>query len=120
MGIGATQSFIPVDAITGITPDEVHVNVSRERIASEPRYDPPLSDEPGFYESICTYYGIAPFWYPVTHARAIRTFRGQEVSDDHRLAQPGDRTGVTQLRGDLRCGSARSLTEPRRSLERMS
>jgi sporulation protein YlmC with PRC-barrel domain len=62
LGIGARHSFIPVDAITRITPDEVHVNESRERIAGAPRYDPTISDELGCYESIYSYYGFPPFW----------------------------------------------------------
>lgn len=63
LGIGESESFIPVDAITRITPDEVHVDQSREHIAGAPRYNPDLAlEEQNYYSSLYGYYGYTPFW----------------------------------------------------------
>lgn len=62
LGVGETKSFIPVDAITKITGDDVHINHSRDRVAKAPRYDPKLVDDNTYYRSIYGYYGYAPFW----------------------------------------------------------
>lgn len=62
LGFGETKSFIPVDAITRITNDDVHINHSRDHVANAPRYDPDLVDERTYYGSIFGYYGYMPFW----------------------------------------------------------
>lgn len=63
LGIGETQSFIPVDAITGISGDEVRIDRSGEHVAGAPRYDPKLAvDDRGYYENLYGYYGLTPYW----------------------------------------------------------
>lgn len=62
LGVGETKSFIPVDAITEITGDDVHINHSRDHVAKAPRYDPKLVDDNAYYGSIYGYYGYVPFW----------------------------------------------------------
>lgn len=47
LGLGQAKSFIPVDAITKITDDEVHINQTAERVAAAPAYDPALADQVG-------------------------------------------------------------------------
>ena len=42
LGLGQSKSFIPVDAITRMTPDEVYIGHTREHVAGAPRYDPGL------------------------------------------------------------------------------
>lgn len=65
LGIGETKSFIPVDAITRITADDVFVDQSRDRIAGAPRYDPDVVvDEAAYYGDVYGYYGYLPFWGP--------------------------------------------------------
>ena len=61
-GFGETKSFIPVDAITGITADDVHINHSRDHVASAPRYDPDLVNDRTYYANIYGHYGYTPFW----------------------------------------------------------
>ncbi len=39
LGIGQDKAFLPVDAITSITEDEVHINQDREFVAGAPVYD---------------------------------------------------------------------------------
>jgi uncharacterized protein YrrD len=62
LGLGESKSFIPVDAITKITKDEVHINQSAEHIAGAPIYDPKLAEQNHFYENTYGYYGMTPFW----------------------------------------------------------
>jgi sporulation protein YlmC with PRC-barrel domain len=57
-------AFIPVDAITKITDDEVHINQTAKNVAGAPEYDPALVNQTHFYEDIYGYYGMMPFWGP--------------------------------------------------------
>ncbi|MCA2219030.1 PRC-barrel domain-containing protein [Jidongwangia harbinensis] len=76
LGIGATASFIPIDAITRIAEDTVYVGESRERVGGAPQYDPDLIDGSQYYDSLYGYYGYPPSWgasgiYPgMPHGRA--------------------------------------------------
>jgi sporulation protein YlmC with PRC-barrel domain len=62
LGFGDTKSFIPVDAITRITKDDVFIDRSREQVAAAPRYDPDLVSQLGFYGDLYGHYGFVPFW----------------------------------------------------------
>lgn len=62
LGLGATTSLLPVDAITKITDDEVLVDQSREHVAAAPAYSPDLVDDRRHHASIYSHYGYAPFW----------------------------------------------------------
>lgn len=64
LGFGATPSFIPVEAVTEVKEDEVVVDLSKERLAGAPRYDPDLIDQRPYYESLYGYYGYPSFWSP--------------------------------------------------------
>ena len=62
LGFGQTTSLIPVDAITKITEDDVHVDQTREHIAAAPGYAPDLVDDRPYHASIYGYYGYTPYW----------------------------------------------------------
>ena len=64
LGIGATASFVPVEAITRIGGGEVHIDQTRDRLADAPRYDPELADQSDYYGDLYGYYGYTPFWAP--------------------------------------------------------
>ncbi|PYI38699.1 PRC-barrel domain-containing protein [Arthrobacter psychrolactophilus] len=64
LGIGQDKTFIPVEAITSITGDEVRIDQTRERLSNAPAYDPELVRERDTYGSILDYYGYGPFWGP--------------------------------------------------------
>jgi sporulation protein YlmC with PRC-barrel domain len=49
LAFGATLSFIPVEAITAIDADVVHMGELRERIAGAPHHDPDLIDAERHY-----------------------------------------------------------------------
>lgn len=62
LGFGATASFIPVDAISRITDDDVQISQARRHVADAPGYDPDLADATGYYGDLYGYYGYTPFW----------------------------------------------------------
>jgi sporulation protein YlmC with PRC-barrel domain len=65
LGVGATASFIPVDAITSIDDDAVHVGASRERVFAAPRFDNPgQTDADTYAEQLYQHYGYTPFRDP--------------------------------------------------------
>lgn len=67
LGLGEHKSFIPIDAISRVTADEVHIDQSREQVAGAPVYDPELVDAPEhheYYSSVYGHYGFAPYWLP--------------------------------------------------------
>ncbi|MEZ0493981.1 PRC-barrel domain-containing protein [Kineococcus sp. TBRC 1896] len=63
LGIGAEVFFIPVDAVTSVDEDAVHVDLTRERVEGAPQYDPEIVDQSAYYQSLYGYYGVTP-WEP--------------------------------------------------------
>jgi sporulation protein YlmC with PRC-barrel domain len=61
LGMGRSKVLIPVEAITRITHDTVHIDQTRERIAGAPEYNPDLVDD-RYYENLYGYYNYQPFW----------------------------------------------------------
>ncbi|WP_199516618.1 PRC-barrel domain-containing protein [Nucisporomicrobium flavum] len=64
LGFGATPSFVPVEAISRITDDDVHLRQAGAKVAEGPRYDPELTGETEFYGQVYGYYGYPPFGTP--------------------------------------------------------
>ncbi|TNH28650.1 PRC-barrel domain containing protein [Micromonospora orduensis] len=64
LGIGATATFIPVDAVADIADDTVRIDLTRAKVEQAPAYDPELVDDTGYYEDLYWYYGYAPFFGP--------------------------------------------------------
>ncbi|MET3808463.1 sporulation protein YlmC with PRC-barrel domain [Nakamurella sp. UYEF19] len=62
LGLGAKESFIPVDAISAVAADVVTVDQSGEHVAAAPDYDPDLQNERGYYGNLSGYYGYQPYW----------------------------------------------------------
>ncbi len=61
LGLGETKFLVPVDAITRVEAKAVHVDQTRDHVASGPRYDPKLVDEPHL-DSVYGHYGYSPYW----------------------------------------------------------
>jgi sporulation protein YlmC with PRC-barrel domain len=61
LGLGQTKVIIPIDTITRITEDEVHIEKSRDVVAAAPHYDPDLVPE-NYWADIYGYYGYQPYW----------------------------------------------------------
>ncbi len=64
LGLGEEKFLIPVEAITRISDDTVHIDQTREHVASGPRYDPNLVQDMGYWADAYGYYGYGPFWGP--------------------------------------------------------
>lgn len=65
LGIGQDTTVIPIDAITRIDKDHVHLDQTRENVSKAPRYDPALvQDDPGYWGGVYGHYGFAPYWGP--------------------------------------------------------
>jgi len=62
LGIGEKTFLIPVDAISRIDGDHVHVDRTREHITGGPSYDPGLAEQADYWETSYGYYGYTPFW----------------------------------------------------------
>ena len=67
-GLGREKSLIPVEAITRISDDAVHINQTRQRISEAPPYDPDLIHEDvgdeSYYGHVYRHYGYPPYWGP--------------------------------------------------------
>lgn len=62
LGIGEDTFLVPIDAITGIDDDGVHIDQTREHVAAGPKYQPNLVTEMSHYGDVYGYYGYAPYW----------------------------------------------------------
>lgn len=73
LGLGKKTRLIPVNAVTSVEDDEVHVDTTLDDIAKSPAYDPDLMTMPRFGDYYA-HYGMAPHWapgyaYPVWYPR---------------------------------------------------
>ncbi len=69
LGFGESRSFIPVEAITRITADEVWISHTREHVAGAPRYDPDLvTTDASYFFGLYPYYGygLSSEFFPVS------------------------------------------------------
>lgn len=62
LGMGASESFIPVDDITAITDTVVSINHTRGHVAAAPAYNPDLLDARSYHGSIYGHYDFTPYW----------------------------------------------------------
>ncbi len=63
LGLGAQKVMIPVDAISRIGDEAVHVDLESERVAGAPHYDPTITRDT-YREEVYGYYGYGPYWSP--------------------------------------------------------
>ena len=75
LGIGERQFLIPVEAVTRIDKEHVHVDHARAHVADAPAYDPNLVYEEGYYGNLYGHYGYDPYWRPGRIAPVSPYFR---------------------------------------------
>ena len=76
LGLGETKSLIPVESITRITADEVHIGHTREHVAGAPPYDPELAVQDANY-----FFGLYPYYGYQTNAAFVPTLVGYPYSE---------------------------------------
>lgn len=64
LGIGAEHFLVPVDAVTTVTDDAVHVDRERARMTDVPGYDPEVVQAPTYYGDVYGWWGYPGFWGP--------------------------------------------------------
>ncbi|GGP47917.1 PRC-barrel domain-containing protein [Streptomyces sindenensis] len=62
LGIGEKETYIPVDAVSEVTEDRVHIDRTGDDVAQAPGYDPELLDRNEYFGSLYSHYGYTPFW----------------------------------------------------------
>ncbi len=63
LGLAATKILIPVDAITLVHTDHIHIDRTREHMSGAPTYDPEIIKlDQEYLERVYGYYGFGPFW----------------------------------------------------------
>ncbi len=78
LGFGESKSFIPIEAITRTTPDDVYVGHALEHVAGAPRYDPEIvPTDLHYFFNLYPYYG-----YPASFGTFPRTLASPDVTSD--------------------------------------
>jgi sporulation protein YlmC with PRC-barrel domain len=62
LGFGSETRLVPVDAIAEISEDSVRIGATGEQVQSAPVYDPDVTHDDHYYDSVYAYYGYAPYW----------------------------------------------------------
>lgn len=64
LGIGAEHFLVPVDAVTRVDADHVHIDRMRSELSDVPGYDPALAEAPDYYPGVYDWWGYGPYWAP--------------------------------------------------------
>ena len=64
LGIGEREFLVPIEDVTSVLPEEIHINHSREHVIGAPHFDPSLTRKRNrdFWDPYYGYYGIVPYW----------------------------------------------------------
>lgn len=64
LGIGEKHFLVPVDAITSVSDDGVHLGSQHQQVSGAPDYDPDLAleDRNSYWGGVYSYWGYPPFW----------------------------------------------------------
>jgi len=64
LGLGEQKRLVPVEAMTRVDEDAVHVSPERAHVAGGPAYDPDIELERRDYDDVYGYYAYPPFGGP--------------------------------------------------------
>jgi sporulation protein YlmC with PRC-barrel domain len=64
LGLGERQFLIPVEDVSRIAENAVHINHTREHVVKSPPYDPSLTTrrDSDYWNPYYGYYGYSPYW----------------------------------------------------------
>lgn len=68
-GVGASHSFVPIEAVVDVGNGVVTVSTTRQQVAGAPRFDPAVVEDERNFDDIYTHYGYPPPWAPMPEAR---------------------------------------------------
>jgi hypothetical protein len=63
-GLGGELRLVPIEAVTRVDENAVHVDLMRDHVRSAPGYAPELEDAEAYYADVYDYYGYRPYWSP--------------------------------------------------------
>lgn len=66
LGLGEKKFLVPVDAITRIDDEHVHIDQTRQQVIGAPEYNPTLEekDDNDYWSGLYGHYGYTPYWGP--------------------------------------------------------
>lgn len=64
LGIGEDHFLVPVDAVTRVDADHVHIDRARADMTDAPGYSPELAEAPDYYGDVYGWWGYGPYWAP--------------------------------------------------------
>ena len=64
LGIGADHFLVPVDAVTSVTADAVHIDREHARLTDVPGYDPTIEQDDSQFEEVYGWWGYPTYWSP--------------------------------------------------------
>ena len=64
LGIGAEHFLVPVDAVSRVTDDAVHIDREASRLSDVPAYDPEVAEQPDYYGTVYGWWGYPTYWGP--------------------------------------------------------
>jgi uncharacterized protein YrrD len=68
-GVGATHSFIPIEAVVDVGNGVVTVSTTVHQVTGAPRFDPAVVEDERHFSDIYTHYGYPPPWAPMPEVR---------------------------------------------------
>jgi sporulation protein YlmC with PRC-barrel domain len=64
LGIGAEHFLVPVEAVSRVTDEAVHIDREGARLSDVPGYDPEVAEQPDYYTGVYGWWGYPGFWGP--------------------------------------------------------
>jgi uncharacterized protein YrrD len=64
LGLTGERRLVPTDAVLRVDEHGVHLDEARERVHASLRYDPELTEQQGFWDSLRASYAAEPDWTP--------------------------------------------------------
>lgn len=64
LGIGAEHFLVPVEAVSRVTEEAVHIEREAARLSDVPGYDPQVEEQPDYYADVYGWWGYPTFWGP--------------------------------------------------------
>ena len=64
LGIGEEHFLVPVDAVTSVDANHVHIDRTHSDLTDVPGYNAELAESPDYYPGVYGWWGYSPYWAP--------------------------------------------------------